>query len=228
MPHPTPRETSHGAGAEQAAAPVSNGAIAHEAEIDLDELFATPIFWRRWWTQIPELILVVCAIGLPGLVATNVLARYTDWFQVPWANDVIRVLFLWLVFLGGAVAVKYEAHVRMGMLADRFAGRGLLGHWWMVAIRVSPVAMGVILLVLGLRVVELDMKNRLTWLDIPLGYFATIVPASGALMIIYTAQILRRAVKEGRPEGTSSRDQEKVQAAATPERPGHGSEVVEP
>lgn len=200
-----------------------------EAETNIDDLFATPINWRRWWAQIPELILVVCALGLPGLVATNVLARYTDWFQVPWANDVIRVLFLWIVFLGGAVAVKYEAHVRMGMLVDRFAGRGALGHWWMVMVRVSPVAMGTILLVLGIRVVELDMKNRLTWLEIPLGYFATIVPASGALMIIYTALIMKRAAREKRQAAAGSqlpRPHESQEAVTLDDR-GYGSRTVE-
>jgi TRAP-type C4-dicarboxylate transport system permease small subunit len=166
---------------------------------------------------------VVCTFGLPGLVALNVLARYTDWFQVPWANDVIRVLFLWIVFLGGAVAVKYEAHVRMGMLVDRFVERGSVGRWWMIAVRVSPLAMGVILLVLGIRVVELDMKNRLTWLEIPLGYFATIIPASGALMVIYTAQILKKAVRQSQLRVARSGGQQRLPDVAALEMRGRNA-----
>jgi TRAP-type C4-dicarboxylate transport system permease small subunit len=222
-----PRRADGAAGAGHAAALERDKAATQEAGPSLDELFATPIIWRRWWAQIPELILVVCALGLPSLIATNVLARYTNWFQVPWAQDIVRVLFLWIVFLGGAVAVKYEAHVRMGMLADRFAGRGALGHWWMVAIRVSPVAMGVILLVLGVRVVELDMKNRLTWLEIPLGYFATIVPASGALMSIYTAQILKKAAAQRRLVHATSLSEQGRRAGVAVEPRANDSEAVE-
>lgn len=161
---------------------------------DLSELFSTPIEWRRWWLQVPELVLVVCSAGLPVLITVNVIGRYTNWYQAPWANDVIHVVFLWIVFLGGAVAVKYEAHVRMSTFVDRFAGHGPLGRAWHLAVRGAPLVMGAILLVLGIRIVQLDMLNRLPWLQIPLGYFAVVIPVSGGLMIVYSALIFRRAV----------------------------------
>lgn len=163
---------------------------------DLGELFSTAIDWRRWWLQIPELVLAVCGAGLPVLITVNVVGRYTNWYQAPWANDVVRVVFLWIVFLGGAVAVKYEAHVRMSTFADRFAGRGQLGRAWHLAVSGSPIAMGAILLVLGIRIVDLDMLNRLPWLQVPLGYFAVIIPVSGALMIVYATIIVRRAIAD--------------------------------
>ena len=45
--------------------------------------------------------------------------------------------------------------------------------------------MGAILLVLGIRLVEISMRRELPTLQISAGYFSTIVPASGALMIFY-------------------------------------------
>jgi len=47
---------------------------------------------------------------------------------------------------------------------------------------------GVLLLVLGTRLVEISMRRELPTLEISVGYFMTIVPISGALMILYVAR----------------------------------------
>lgn len=161
-------------------------------EVVLDELFVLDLDFRRWWTILPEIVVLVCTGGIPVLVTLNVVARYTNWFRVLWANDVVSVLFLWVVFLGGAVAVKYEAHVRMASIANRLLGLGAPGRVWNWVTRTSPLVLGVILLVLGWRVVGIHMTRQLVWLQIPLGYFSVIIPISGVLMILYTVAILRK------------------------------------
>lgn len=149
------------------------------------DLFRIPLDWGRWWTIVPESVALACTGVLSLVVMANVLSRYTDWYRIPWAEDVVKVLFLWVVFLGGALAVKYEAHVRMGMVSDRLERSGRAGVLWGRAIRLSPIPVGVILLVLGVRIVEISMRRELPTLQIPAGYFSTIIPVSGALMIFY-------------------------------------------
>jgi TRAP-type C4-dicarboxylate transport system permease small subunit len=145
-----------------------------------------------WWKLIPEIVILTLTGALPLIVLANVIARYTNWFHVLWAEDVVKVAFLWIVFLGGAVAVKYEAHVRMAMLSDRIGRLGKAGAVWDGVIRVSPIAIGAILLVLGVRIVEISMFRELPTLRISAGYFVAIVPISGALMIFYVLQQLAR------------------------------------
>ncbi len=165
----------------------------------LDATFAIGIDFRHWWTVIPEIVVLICTGLLPVLVAVNVLARYSNWFQVPWVNDIVAVLFLWIVFLGGALAVKHEAHVKMTMISDRVAGNPA-GRVWIAVLRASPAILGAILLVLGVQIVELHMKRELPWLEIPSGYFSSVIPLSGALMIYYTARRIRRDGFLARPE----------------------------
>lgn len=158
------------------------------------DIFSIPLPWRRWWTIIPEIVGLICAGALPIVVVANVIARYTNWYHVIWATDVVKVLFLWLTFLGGAVAVKYEAHVRMTMLSDRFVRIGRLGPLWDLVIRLSPIAVGAILVILGIRLVEISMFRELQTLRISAGYFMAIVPVSGALMAFYALRsVLIRA-----------------------------------
>jgi TRAP-type C4-dicarboxylate transport system permease small subunit len=161
---------------------------AGEPELDI---FRLPLDWPRWWTIVPEIVALSCAGLLPLVVGANVLSRYTDWYRILWAEDVVKVLFLWVVFLGGAIAVKYEAHVRMSTLSDRLARTGRAGVLWDRAIRLSPVVMGAILLVLGIRLVEISMRRELPTLQISAGYFSTVVPLSGALMMLYAVRASR-------------------------------------
>lgn len=148
---------------------------------DERDLFAISLEWRRRWTIIREMVVLACTGILPLIVGANALSRYTSWYRILWAEDVVKVLFLWIVFLGGAIAVKYEAHVRMGMLSDRFGGRA--GVVWGRVIRWSPVAVGAILLVLGVPIVDISMRRELPTLQISAGYFTTVIPISGALII---------------------------------------------
>ena len=163
------------------------------------DIFSISLDWQRWWMIIPEIVALLCAGALPVVVVANVIARYTNWYHVIWATDVVKVLFLWVVFLGGALAVKYEAHVRMAMLSDRFLEGGKIGRLWDLAIRLSPMLIGATLLVLGVRLVEISMVRELQTLRISAGYFMTIVPASGVLMMVY---VLRNVVIRSGPSAT--------------------------
>jgi TRAP-type transport system small permease protein len=167
---------------EASGAPETPSTLPEEQRPDI---FSISLDWQRWWTIIPEIVALLCAGALPVVVMANVIARYTDWYHVIWAIDVVKVLFLWLVFLGGALAVKYDAHVRMSMLSDRLARDGKATRYWDLAIRLSPILVGAILLVLGVRLVEISMVRELQTLRISAGYFMPIVPVSGVLMIVY-------------------------------------------
>ncbi len=151
---------------------------------------------RRWWTMIPEMVIALCAGLLPLLMGLNIVSRYTDWFYVFWIDDIVKVLFLWVVFLGGAVATKYDAHVRMAVVSDRIGRMGPLGRIWERFIAFSPIIVGAVLLVLGVQLTQISMRRELPSLRIPAGYFTIVVPLSGALMIGY---VLRNQVLAKRP-----------------------------
>jgi TRAP-type C4-dicarboxylate transport system permease small subunit len=161
----------------------------HEEALD-DNLFTITLDWRRWWSIIPEIVALACAGILPAIIAAQVLSRYTDWFTIFWADDVIKVLFLWVVFLGGAIAVKYEAHVRMTLFSALLERPPYIGAIWPRLIRLSPGFAGALLLYLGITLVRITMHRELPSLQISAGYFMTIVPISGALMLFYALHAL--------------------------------------
>jgi TRAP-type C4-dicarboxylate transport system permease small subunit len=63
---------------------------------------------------------------------------------------------------------------------------------------------GVLLLVLGMQLVEISMRRELPSLEISVGYFMTIVPISGALMIFYAARDFWISQRRSRSEEAAS------------------------
>src|SRR5262249_14436629 len=54
----------------------------------------------------------------------NVVARYVFGAPIPWAEELSRYSFVWLVFLGAAVCSKHGRHVAIDALVNAMPPRG--------------------------------------------------------------------------------------------------------
>ena len=65
----------------------------------------------------------VCIVLMAVLVADvflGVWSRYVMQATFQWYDEVARLCFVWMIFLGAAVAVRRGAHFRLHLLIDRF------------------------------------------------------------------------------------------------------------
>jgi TRAP-type C4-dicarboxylate transport system permease small subunit len=147
------------------------------------------------WVAIPVGLATIC------LVFFEVLMRYV--FQAPLITSVelARLGFVWSCFLGAALGVKREKHIRFVFLLEKLPARGA------AALRVAVAALcnGFFLLVLiyGIQMVERVWETYFPalgfsqlWLYLPL-------PLSAAAMLIHGAAFLTReiAALPRRPRG---------------------------
>lgn len=160
--------------------------VMDEAEVDSFILGVVNPNWHKWWLYIPEIMALACIAGMSLLVMINAIGRYTNFYRIPWAPDIIYVCFYLSAFLGGALGVKYDAHVKVGILVDRLLGEGILSKIWKIFILISPIIMGSLLVVLGIFQVKLDALRLLEWTQVPTAYFTIFMPLSGLLMIYYS------------------------------------------
>jgi len=103
-------------------------------------------------------------------VFLGVFSRYVLHATFQWYDEVARLCFVWMVFLGAATAVRRGAHFRLHLLIDRFGRR---------ARRATDLAVG--LLVVGFGAV-LVAGGIALW------------PVGGALMILFSIPQLWRLV----------------------------------
>ncbi len=74
---------------------------------------------ERWATRILEVTLVACLSVMAVLVFANVVLRYAFDSGVAVSEELSRLLFVWLIFLGAILASRQHAHLGFDALVRR-------------------------------------------------------------------------------------------------------------
>jgi len=132
-----------------------------------------------------SLSLVVFTLLLMLLISVQIVMRYLIGQSIPWSLEVSQILFIWIVFLGAALAVQKRQFATMELLAKR------LPRWWserlvFVLITAFAIAFGW----LALHYLGQTAQQRLTMTNIPstIIYLAPIVASS--LMVVFGLRIV--------------------------------------
>ncbi len=134
------------------------------------------------------MMVVLCADVFLGVFSRYVLARTFTWY-----DEIARLLFVWIVFLGAAVGVKRTAHFRLHLLVDRLPP-GLRRATGVVGV-LAVMAFGAILIQQGWKLVELGQFQQTAVMGLSKQYVYASVPAGGALIILYSLPQLWRALR---------------------------------
>ena len=130
-------------------------------------------------------------LAITAILFAGVIWRYFLVAPLPWTDEVARMLFVWLAFVGAALGVKRGLHASVALLNQRMSPRwrtvtGLFG-----ILVVSSVAC--VLLVVGSRQAdESFVHEAMPVTGISMGWMNIAVPISGLLMLIYLVPHLRR------------------------------------
>jgi TRAP-type C4-dicarboxylate transport system permease small subunit len=124
------------------------------------------------------LMVVLCADVFLGVFSRYVLVRTFTWY-----DEIARLCFVWIIFLGAAAAVRRGAHFRFHLLVDR------LGPAWTVAAQRLTVLViagfGAVLVWQGLKLVELGQLQQTPVMGLSKGWVYAPVPVGGALMVLF-------------------------------------------
>lgn len=132
--------------------------------------------------------------ALIAVLTLQVAGRQLPGFFFPWTEEVSRFLFVWLAFLGTALAVQRNAHVAIYFVADRMGSR--LQLMIGLVVRMLVVSFALVMLIYGLR---LCMSTRMvsTVLRLPMWLPYAAIPAAGALIVIHGVIGMLRLLADG-------------------------------
>lgn len=151
------------------------------------------------WEWVVTKLLIVMTVVMVLSVFIQVISR-TIHYTVIWTSDVATFLFVWLAFLGAAVAVRDNDH----FIVDVFPEKMKTFHFNLVLnllALVSQLVIGFIMLRYGMDFVK-SMSLRLSYsLGLQMSYIVVVVPISGGLIILGVVERLLRI-------GEISREQE--------------------
>lgn len=112
-----------------------------------------------------------------GLNVTQITLRYLFGETWLWVPDLLRLLFVWMVFLGATVLYAAGEHLMVDFFVRRMAPKWQ--HATAAAIEAAAIAFFVILFFKGIEISEKRMRIPFDTWDVPTGYayFAIVVAA---------------------------------------------------
>lgn len=143
---------------------------------------ALPFLFRLLDT-IVNVVMVVLLVTLVVSVAINVGGRFTGWWSVPAAGEIARFIFIWVIFLGAALAHLHNEHIAVSLLVERLPRSA---QRVMVVLQELIILVVVVALLLSARQVMAISPGSSPLLDVPLQLINFAVPFCAALMALIT------------------------------------------
>lgn len=134
-----------------------------------------------------------CVAALAVMVVlgvATVVFRFVVESSLAFPDELIRYLFVWVIFLGAAIALRRNAHAAIGILVDR-----LTPGWRRPVVLASTAVSGAFFLVLLTKGTELSLRvipQISPALEVSMAWVYAAVPVSAAIMLAYTVEIFLR------------------------------------
>lgn len=126
----------------------------------------------------------------------SVFFRYVLNDSLVWAEELARYLFVWLVFLGSAIAMRDGLHIGLDLLASSLRVR----HRLVLDFAITTLV--VVFLVFAIHasatVVQITMRNKSSAMEIPMGLVYLAIPVGCALMLLSSVRKLAQILASAR------------------------------
>ncbi|HEY3077921.1 MAG TPA: TRAP transporter small permease, partial [Burkholderiales bacterium] len=130
------------------------------------------------------LLAVISADLLAGIFSRYVLERTFVWY-----DEVARAAFMWLVFLGAAVAVRRGAHFGLHVFVEMLPPQ--LRRFVLVLTPITVIAFSTAIAWLGWMLMRHGASQTTAVMGMPVSWIYAAMPAGGALMAIYALRALK-------------------------------------
>jgi TRAP-type C4-dicarboxylate transport system permease small subunit len=139
----------------------------------------------RWFTRCLEVSIALCLASMAAMVFANVVLRYGFNSGIAFSEEISRLLFVWLTFLGTILASREHAHLGVDSLVRR------LPH---AARQACVMVSGVLMIVMcgllfwgSLQQARINLDNAMPVSGIPYAstYAAGIAAALGLIVSIF-------------------------------------------
>jgi TRAP-type C4-dicarboxylate transport system permease small subunit len=148
----------------------------------------------RLLAHIPECVAGTCMLAITLILFAGVIWRYFLVNPLTWTDEVARMLFVWLGFIGAAVGVKAGLHASVSILAHR-----LPPAWRRIANLLSMLVVAIVALVLVVvgakQTIESFKHEIMPVTGISNGWSQLAVPIAGLLILAYVAIQVRLVLR---------------------------------
>ena len=142
--------------------------------------------------QLEQWIAMLLLAGITVLVFVSAMMR-TIGFPPNWAQDAALIMFAWLSFIGGDIALHSTGLIGVDMIVTHFPKNVQKGID--ILFKVIMLAFLAVLVVYGFQYVATGYKRLITTLNVSYAFVTASVPVGALLMIISVSQNLYKSIK---------------------------------
>jgi TRAP-type C4-dicarboxylate transport system permease small subunit len=140
-----------------------------------------------------EWICLVLMVVLTLDLMLGVFSRYVLFRTFTWYDEIARICFVWMVFLGAAVGVKRGVHFGLHLLVDRLGPQAKRAAAILTPLVI--IAFSVVLIVQGWALTEFGQFQSTPVMGLSKTWVYSAIPVGGLLMILYSLPLLGRALR---------------------------------
>ena len=138
-----------------------------------------------------KLLLGICFLLMLAMVAIifgQVIARYAFSNSLTWSEEAGRYLFVWMTFLGTALAVRNRSHVALDVLIGKlpqYLQKPVIAFGYL-----SMMALAGVMIYAAVNMMTMGSRQLSAALQLPMRWVYMVLPVSGVMIIFYLAKNL--------------------------------------
>ena len=122
-------------------------------------------------------------LAMVTVIFSQVVARYAFSNSLSWSEEIGRYLFVWMTFIGSAIAVRNRLHVSLDMFVAKFPRQ--IRKLCLVISYVSMMIFTGILIYGGYLFVMRGSQQISAAMQLPMHYVYIVLPVGGGLIFFY-------------------------------------------
>jgi TRAP-type C4-dicarboxylate transport system permease small subunit len=141
-----------------------------------------------------EIVVTLLGGSIFALGVIQVFFRYVVQSSLGWSEELSRYLFVWLIFIGAAVALPKGFHIAIDMLVTELPLH--VRRWVQGAASVSVLLFFIFLIIEGVHLCNLARGQTSAAMEIPMAIAYLCIPLGSLLMFFNTVRVLISPKKE--------------------------------
>lgn len=146
-----------------------------------------------------KVVTIISFVLLTVLITANVFVRFFPVVSLHWFDEIIELLYAYLVFYGAAALWILRGHISVGDWIEKSISRPHLRHLYRIVIEFLVLLFASVFFYYSLRltILALDVTNVFA---IPKRILYSCMPVAGAIMLIYSIRnIVVEVIRIGKP-----------------------------
>lgn len=148
---------------------------------------------------VTRVVMVVLIILMSLVLLLQITSRFLVFVPLSWSQELMQYLNIWLVFLGAAVAVREDSHIRIDLFIERFSEK----HKRSFRIVVHAVSVVLVSLIAcqAFVLVGKTMDKTTSSFPLPVAYFYVSVLVGCCLMVVNYLFLIYAELRPSRGKG---------------------------